>query len=160
MNNAVSLALFLIAVLVAAVIGTGFEAGDWYQSLNKPPWTPPDWAYGPIRAIIYVLMAIAAWTVWNSGQNIRLGAITWWLLILILSVCWAWIFFELNRTGWAVGLAIILFGVSILCCRVFFRVSRSAAVMLLPLILWTMFFAYLNYAFWTMNAGGFGTIFG
>ncbi|HKJ17727.1 MAG TPA: TspO/MBR family protein [Xanthomonadales bacterium] len=160
MNNTISLAFFLLAVFAAAVLGAGYEAGSWYQTLSKPPWAPPDWLYGPVWAVVYVLMAVAAWTVWNSGRSVRIGAITWWLILLLLIFCWSWIFFGLNRTGWAVGLAIVLFGLSIMCCRAFFLVSRSAGVMLLPLTGWLMFFAYLNYAFWTMNAGGFGTIFG
>lgn len=159
MTNTVSLTLFLAVVLLAAAIGAGFEAGAWYQTLSKPPWTPPDWAFGPIWAVIYVFMALAAWNVWNSGRSRRVGAIAWWLLIVALNVCWAWLFFGLNRTGWAVGLAVILFGLSIMCCRAFFVVSRPAGAMLLPLIAWMMCFAYLNYAFWNMNAGGFGTIF-
>jgi tryptophan-rich sensory protein len=133
MNRHISLVFFLLAVLAATAFGASFEAGAWYQDLNKPDWTPPDWFFGPAWAVIYLLMAVAAWRVWLSGQSMRTGALAWWLLILALNVTWSWLFFLL---------------------------SRSAGVMMLPLAGWLLFVVYLNYAIWAMNRGGFGQLFG
>lgn len=160
MNRHISLALFLIAVLAAAAAGGQFEAGAWYQALNKPDWTPPDWAFGPAWAVIYVLMALAAWRVWLSGHSVRVGALAWWVLILVLNVAWSWLMFGLNRTGWAFMVCALIVAFAIMCCRAFFLLSRPAGAMMLPLVLWAGFACYLNYAVWAMNQGGFGSLFG
>jgi tryptophan-rich sensory protein len=160
MNRYISLVFFLLAVLAATAVGASFEAGAWYQDLNKPDWTPPDWFFGPAWAVIYLLMAVAAWRVWLSGKSMRVGALAWWLLILAFNVAWSWFMFGLNRTGWAFALSVIVLGISIMCCRAFMLLSRSAGLMMLPLAGWLLFVVYLNYAIWAMNRGGFGQLFG
>jgi benzodiazapine receptor len=159
MTQYISLAFFLLAVVIAAALGAQFEAGAWYQALNKPSLTPPDWAYGPIWAVIYLLMALAAWRVWNSGRSNRNGALAWWLIILALNVAWSWMMFGLNRPGWVMGLSIILLGLSIMCARAFSLVARPAGLMLVPLVGWLAFVVFFNYNIWAMNGGGLGRFF-
>lgn len=160
MHRYLSLAFFLLAVLAASAAGGSFEAGAWYQALNKPAWTPPDWVFGPVWAVVYVLMAVAAWRVWLGRHRMRIGALLWWLLVLVLNVAWSWLMFGLNRPGWAFMLCVAILGVAILCCRAFFLLSRSAGAMLLPLVLWAGFACLLSYSVWTINRGGFAQIFG
>lgn len=160
MSQYASLAFFLLAVVAASAFGAQFETGAWYQALSKPAWTPPDWMFGPAWAVVYVLMALAAWKVWISGKSIRVAALAWWALILVLHVAWSWMMFGLNRTGWALGVSIILLGLTLMCSRAFFSVSRSAGAMMLPLAGWMVFVVALNYTIWAMNQGGFGSLFG
>lgn len=160
MARYVSLGFFLLAVLAASAAGASFEAGAWYQELNKPAWTPPDWFFGPAWAVIYVLMAVAAWHVWLGRHSVRIGAVLWWLLILILNVAWSWLMFGLHRPGWAFMMSALILAVAIMCCRAFFLLSRQAGFMLLPLVLWAGFACFLNYSVWTMNRGGFTEWFG
>ena len=159
MTQYISLVCILLAVLAASVFGAGFEAGAWYQDLNNPVWTPPDWLYGPAWAVIYLLMAVAAWRVWLSRKSVRLGALLWWMLALTLNVVWSWLMFGLRRPGWAFALSVILLGLAIMCSRAFHQISSSAGAMLIPFVLWLMFVVYLNYTIWAMNLGGFGHIF-
>ncbi len=160
MSQYIPLAFFLLAVVVAAAFGAGFEAGTWYQDLSKPDWTPPDWAYGPVWAVIYLLMAVAAWRVWVSGKNLRIAALTWWALILVLNVAWSWMMFGLNRPGWAMGVSVILLGLAIMCSRAFQLIDRPAALMILPLAGWLAFVVVFNFRLWALNGGGLAGIFG
>lgn len=160
MTQYISLAVFLLAVVAAAAFGANFEAGEWYQTLSKPAWTPPDWVYGPVWAVIYLLMAVSAWRVWISGKRLRTGALVWWVLILVLNVSWSWMMFGMNRTGWALGVSVILLGLSIMCSRAFFLLSRQAGTMMIPLIGWLVFVVALNFRLWAMNGGGIGQVFG
>lgn len=155
-----SLAVFLLVVVIAAAIGSSFEAGQWYVDLYKPAWTPPAWVFAPAWSILYVLMALAMWKVWLSGNPTRVGSLTWWLLQLGLNVAWSWLFFGLTRIGWAMLDLIILIGVVVLCMKAFSAASRAAAVLMLPYLLWLFFALLLNFSIWMQNGGGVGSLFG
>ena len=153
------LAVFLLLVVITAAIGGSFEAGEWYFILNKPGWTPPAWLFGPVWSVLYVLMAVAMWLVWDSKHYSRTGSLIWWLIQLLLNATWSWLFFGLNRIGWALGEMLLLIGVVIFCIKVFSYSSRLAAVLMLPYLLWLMFAWALNFSIWSLNGGGIGSVF-
>jgi len=63
-----SLAVFLLLVIIASLVGAGFEAGEWFHvTIIQPSWTPPYWLFGQVWTLLYVLMALAAWMVWLTG---------------------------------------------------------------------------------------------
>ena len=90
----------------------------------------------------------------------RIAALTWWFLVLLLNVSWSWLMFGLHRPGWAFMMCVLILAVAILCCRAFFLISGRAGALLLPLVLWLAFACSLNYAVWSMNGGGLGSILG
>jgi translocator protein len=149
------LALWLLASLAAGWFGSRFEPGDWYLQLQKPPWTPPPFLFGPVWTIIYILMAVAAWLVWRragfGGARIALGL---YLLQLVLNGVWPWLFFGLQRPGLAAAeiallwLAVMLTGLS------FFRHSVLASLLLIPYLLWLGMAVVLNVLIWRLNPGG------
>jgi len=155
-----SLAVFLLLVAGAALFGSSFEAGSWYFALNKPQWTPPPWVFGPAWAILYVLMALAMWKVWLTGHPIRTGSLAWWLLQLGVNMAWSWLFFGMHRSGIALADLSLLIGLVVLCMKAFSASSRTAALLMLPYLLWLMFAWLLNFFIWRMNGGGLGSIFG
>ena len=95
-----SLAVFLLLVILAAAIGSTFEAGEWYFRLEQPAWTPPPWLFGPVWSVLYLLMAVAAWKVWQTGHRNRLNTLVWWVIQLVMNAGWSWLFFGLERPGW------------------------------------------------------------
>lgn len=155
-----TLAVFLVLVVIAAAIGGSFAAGEWYFLLHKPEWTIPPWAFAPAWALVYVLMAAAMWMVWTSGHHLRTGALTWWLLQLGLIVMWSWLFFGMNRSGWSMGVMLLLIGFASLCIKLFATPSRLAALLLVPCLLWLVYLWALNIAIWLLNGGGFGVSIG
>lgn len=148
-----SLVIFLILVVMVAWVGSSFEAGEWYYAITKPSWTPPDWAFAAAWSVLYVLMALAMWLVWESGHANRFGSLTFWLLQLAFSAAWSWLFFGLHRVGWAMGALVLLIGLSILCIKAFSMASRAAVLLMLPYLIWLVFALALNFSIWTLSGG-------
>mgnify|MGYP001813743289 CR=1 FL=1 len=154
-----SLAFFLLLTVAAGYIGASFEAGEWYyETLKKPAWTPPAWLFGPVWAVLYPLMAISAWKVWLTGHHERLGALTWWGIQLLLNAAWSWLFFGLHRIGWAWAEMTVLVLAVLLCTRAFFLLSRHAAYLMVPYLVWLIYAWVLNFTMWSMNGGVFGRL--
>jgi len=153
-----SMAVFLALVVLAAAISGSFEAGEWYYSMNKPSWTPAPWFYVLIWVVLYLMMALAAWQVWLTGHYSRLGALIWWMFQLVLNVAWSWLFFDLERLGWAWLELGLLIAVVVLCIRAFRLLSKSAAYLMMPYLVWLIFSWVLNLATWTMNGGLFSKV--
>jgi len=152
----VTLAVFLVLVVIAAAISGSFAAGEWYFLVHKPQWTIPAWAFGPAWASAYVLVAAAMWIVWTSGHHLRRGALTWWLLQLVLVIVWSWLLFGMNRSGWSMAAMLLLIGMALMCIKVFAASSRLAALLLVPWLLWLVYLWALTIAIWLLNGGGFG----
>lgn len=140
-----SLALVFI---VAAVGGLATAGGlrDWYDGLDKAPWNPPDWVFGPAWTVLYVLMAVAAWLVAREGLDERAVqvALGLYLAQLALNLAWSWLFFGARAPGWA------LVDIALLCVLVaatvaaFWRVDTTAAWLLVPYLAWIVFATSLN----------------
>ncbi len=154
-----SMAVFLVVVVITAALVGSFEAGEYYSAVQKPSWAPPAWLFGPVWSVLYILMALAMWKVWVSEHHSRMGSLIWWLIQLSLNVTWAWLFFGLTRTGWAMLEMLLLVGVVVLCMKAFSSSSRAASWMMLPCLLWLMFTWFLNISIWLMNGGSFGISF-
>ena len=89
---------FLGACFVAASTGAIFKPGPWYDTLAKPSWRPPNWLFPPAWAVLYILMAVAAWLVWReAGFAGAPLALMLWFRQLALNAAWSWIFFGLKR---------------------------------------------------------------
>ncbi len=153
-----SMAVFLLLVVLAAAIGGSFEAGEWYYSMNKPWWTPPAWFIAGTWVIVYLTMALAAWQVWLTGHYSRLGALTWWMIQLVLNVAWSWLFFGLHRLGWAWLELSLLLAIVVLCIRAFRLLSKSSAYLMVPYLIWLIFSWVLNLVTWTLNGGIFSKV--
>jgi tryptophan-rich sensory protein len=148
------LAVFLLLVVTASYIATGFEAGEWYHStMRQPSWTPPHWLYGPAWALVYVMMAMSAWKIWMTGHYSRTGALVWWLLLLLLNVAWSALFFSLHRPGWALPVLGLTLGLTVFCMRSFGRLSRDTVLLMAPYLVWIGFLTLLNFMIWSLNGG-------
>ena len=150
----ISLAVFLLLVIIASLAGAGFEAGEWFHlTMIQPSWTPPYWLFGPVWALVYVLMALAAWRVWLTDHYSRTQALIWWALLLPLNVGWSALVFGLHRPGWSLPLLGLTIGIAIFCARAFSRLSWQAALLMTPYLAWITFLWALNFAIWAINGG-------
>jgi len=121
----------------------------WYLALAKPSWTPPAWVFGPVWTLLYALVAVAGWLGWREGRA-RLGPFVY-LLQLALNAVWPWLFFHGGRVGLALACIVLLWIAILATVLAFWRVSRTAAVLLLPYLAWVGFAAALNHAVWRLN---------
>lgn len=143
---------FLGLCLVVGILGSVFTQSsvhDWYVTLAKPSFTPPNWVFPVAWTALYIAMAVAAWLVWRKG-NAR-GALTLWGVQLALNLLWSALFFGLRNPALAFA-EIMLLWVAIAATTVaFFLKSRAAGWLLVPYLAWVGYAALLNGSVWLMN---------
>jgi tryptophan-rich sensory protein len=146
------LATWLLLCFSAAFTGSAFAPGDWYASLRKPSWNPPNWLFGPVWTALYIAMAVAAWRVWRCGgfrlQRRPLGL---FLAQLALNALWTPLFFGLRRPDLAFAAIVALCVTVALTLAAFWSMDRLAALLLAPYLAWITFAAALNFALWRLN---------
>jgi benzodiazapine receptor len=151
--------------LLAAIVGTevaGLLAGalttrsiqEWYPMLKKPPFTPPTWVFGPVWTLLYALMGSALYLA-STRQTadpglVRLGQALYGVQ-LVLNVLWTLIFFGRRSLAGALVEIIVLWLAILLTALAFWRISRPAALLLVPYLAWSSFAALLTYALWRLN---------
>lgn len=148
----------IISILIAQAAGaigsifTVSSVGGWYTTLAKPELNPPAWVFGPVWTTLYTLMGIAAYLVWRKidAPGAKL-ALTLYVVQLALNALWSILFFGLHSPGGALVEIVFLWLAIVATIVAFARVSRLAAWLLAPYILWVSFAAYLNYAIWMLN---------
>jgi tryptophan-rich sensory protein len=143
---------FLGACFVAASTGAIFKPGPWYEALAKPSWRPPNWLFPPAWAVLYILMAIAAWLVWReAGFAGAPLALMLWFAQLALNAAWSWIFFGLRRMDWALADLAALWLAILATILAFAPVSAAAAWLMAPYLAWVSFAGVLNLAMVRLN---------
>ncbi|MBN2410144.1 tryptophan-rich sensory protein [candidate division KSB1 bacterium] len=152
MKSALVMLLFFILVFTAAYTGSRYMPGEWYDNLQKPSWTPPNWLFAPVWTILYIMIAISGWLVWReNGFTGALFPFILFLLQLVLNAMWTWLFFGLHKPA-AAFLDITLLWFSILLLIIMFRqISKPAGMLLIPYLIWVAYAATLNYCLWKMN---------
>ena len=139
----------------AGGIGTYFTfpaIGSWYTTLNKPLFSPPNYVFGPVWTVLYLLMGLSLYMVWNSKHSKnKETAIKLFLLQIVLNASWSVVFFGLkNPTLAFINIIALWIGIA-LTIRAFFKVSRHAAYLLYPYIAWVSIAAVLNLAIVFLN---------
>jgi benzodiazapine receptor len=153
--------LLLLCIVICQAAGfigsffTNMSVSTWYLSLAKPWFTPPGWLIGLVWFILFVLMGVSMFFIWRN--NLRLNnppiknAIVLFGVQLIVNVLWSAIFFGLRSPIAGLGAIAALWILILVTIIMFWRVSRDAALLLVPYILWVSFAAYLNYTVWVLN---------
>lgn len=153
--RALSISLVLVAVAAAVGAIASIDAGVFYAQLAKPLWAPAPGVFGPIWSVLYLFMGIAAWLVWRSRGGIAHASDAFLLygLQLLLNALWSWIFFRWHEGALAL-LEICALWMTILATLVhFWRIRRSAGLLLLPYLLWVSIATALTAATWHLNPG-------
>jgi tryptophan-rich sensory protein len=142
-------------------LGIGFTAGivtqpeipTWYASLAKPAWTPPRAAFPIVWTLLYILMAVALWRLWDrhEASPARREALVFFFVQLALNAAWSPVFFALHATTVALGIIIALVVAIIGAVVTAGRVDRGAAYLLLPYLVWAAYATTLNAGIVAMN---------
>ncbi len=148
---AISLALSFAAAGTGALL-TNKSLSAWYPGLTKPSWNPPDWVFGPVWTLLYIMMAVAAWLVWRSRAAPPVALpLALYTMQLTLNVMWSGLFFGLRMPGAAFAEIILLWLAILATILSFWRVDRVAAMLLVPYLAWVSFASMLNFAIWDLN---------
>jgi tryptophan-rich sensory protein len=153
MQTILSFIVFLLLCFAVAGFGTLFKPDVWYAALTKPDWMPPDWLFGPVWTVLYVLIASAGWLVWRTaGWQGATRAFALYALQLLLNGFWSWFFFSLHRPGLAFIDIVALWLAIVGNLFAFYAVRPVAGWLLVPYLVWVSFATALNFAIWRLNA--------
>ncbi len=156
MRNLLKLIVCIGVCQLAGVIGSVFTMENiptWYASLNKPPLQPPNWLFGPVWITLYTLMGVSIFLVIKNGLN-KPGvksAAGLFAVQLVLNTLWSIVFFGMHELLMSVFIIAALWIMILLTMLKFKPISFTAAVLLLPYLLWVSFASYLNSAILVLN---------
>ena len=154
-RDLLALALFVGICLAVGGVGgavTSTSVTDWYPTLNKPSFNPPNWVFGPVWTTLYVMMGVAAWRIWRAADRDTVrGPLAVFALQLAVNLGWSAAFFGLRNLGLAVAVIIVLDLLVLATALMFRRVDRLAEWLLVPYLAWISFATVLNVAVWRLN---------
>ncbi|MGK7394179.1 MAG: TspO/MBR family protein [Candidatus Cyclobacteriaceae bacterium M3_2C_046] len=141
---------------LAGLIGSVFtlsSVNSWYANLEKPAFTPPNWLFGPVWTLLYLLMGIAAYLVWQK-KIIHVPvkkALILFLIQLFLNALWSFAFFGLKSPLAGLIVIALLLIFLILTILQFFMISKPAGWLLIPYLLWVSYASALNLSIYILN---------
>ncbi|SEK82519.1 TspO and MBR related proteins [Maribacter orientalis] len=153
------LTYIIIGIIICSTIGflssvvTQSSVNGWYMTLNKPSFNPPNWIFAPVWTALYILMGISAGWVWAKGFHhkwVKTGLYHFGFQLL-LNGLWSIVFFGLKQPFWGLLVILTLLVVLILTIKWFKVVSKVAANLLIPYLIWICFATVLNYKIWELN---------
>ncbi len=162
-RDSLRLGISIAAPLIASVIGSIFTSesvSTWYQTIEKPSFSPPNWLFGPVWTTLYVMMGISLFLIWRATsttflkdrQNRKIAAFIAFGSQLILNVLWSFIFFGLRSPQLAFAEIVILLISIVVTIVIFYKISRLAAVLMMPYAAWVTFASFLNLQIWLLNS--------
>lgn len=151
---------FYLVLWIVVLLGVGSlegsmtadNIGTWYAQLNRSPLTPPDYVFGIAWSILYVLIAISGWIIWNlhpehATKNIKRLFVTQ----LILNWSWTPLFFAMHKVSLALLCIIILVWFTAALILRAYPKLKLVSYLLLPYLVWIIFATYLNFYIWVYN---------
>ena len=157
MNKTLTLK-FLVSILLPLSLGaiagmfTSQSVPEWYATLNRPSFNPPNWIFGPVWTTIYILMGISFFLIWKQeASKVRNRAILIFLLQLLLNFAWSFIFFYFNMIGLALVEIILLWISIVMMLVVFYKIKPIASYINIPYLLWVTFATVLNASYYILN---------
>ena len=144
--------VFLSACFAAGATGSLFPPDVWYQRLQKPKWTPPNWVFPVTWSTLYLCMSYAGALVAVSDDN-GLG-MALWALQIALNTLWTPVFFGLKRLRQGLLVLVLLWVAVAATMVVFFTINILAGLLFVPYLLWVSIAGALNYSVWKLNHGG------
>jgi len=162
LRSVLALILFLAISFAVAAFGsltTIAQVDGWYADAAKVAWNPPNWLFGPVWTVLYIAMAVAAWLVWRRRYfEYVTPALALYVAQLVLNAVWTPVFFGgyplIGSPALWVALAVILLLDVCVAANIiiFWPVSRTAAILLVPYLAWILYATTLNLGLAALNA--------
>ena len=156
MINTFKLLFSIIICEAIGILGAIFTAPaipNWYAKLNKPSFSPPNWIFGPAWTMLYALMGVSVYLIWQQGiekPEVK-NALFIFTLQLILNFFWSFFFFKLQSPVYAL-IEIFLLWVLILATIIsFYQINKAAGLILIPYLNWVSFATLLNFYIVKLN---------
>ena len=156
MKKALGILIFVLVCELAGFIGSVFTTPSipgWYAGLAKPPFNPPNWVFAPVWTILYAMMGLSAYLVYEKGakrKEVR-KALAVFAVQLVLNALWSIVFFGAHMIFGAAVVIVLLWVLILESIVLFSRISKTAAYLLIPYILWVSFATILNISLYVLN---------
>ena len=156
MKKAAGIIVAIVACELAGIIGSVFTMPaipGWYAGIAKPSFNPPNWIFGPVWTLLYALMGLAAYLVYEKGfkrPEVK-KALTVFAAQLLLNTLWSIVFFGAHRILGAAVVIVLLWALILATILLFYRISKAAAYLLVPYIFWVTFATVLNISLYVLN---------
>ncbi len=152
MKLIISLLITLGTGVLAGYITAGESSGQWYTDLSKPSFQPPNWLFAPVWTVLYIMMGLSFWLIWRQpASRERNMQVSIFLFQLLLNFLWSIFFFNFHMIGIALIDIVALWVMILVTIFSFRRVSKTAAWLLVPYLLWVSFATVLNWKIYTLN---------
>jgi benzodiazapine receptor len=136
--------LFLIILFTLIISFFSMDKIDsWYQNLNKSSLTPPGYVFGIAWTILYILMSISVWIIWNKEKEITFP-IQLYIIQLILNFAWSPLFFKYHLIYESQILLLFTWMLVFIMIILFYSIDKTAGILLIPYLIWLSFALYLN----------------
>lgn len=132
-------------------IATTPKINGWYSTLNKPFFNPPGWIFGPVWTLLFVMMGVAMYLVWQKKKSLTQPVFGWFWVQLILNVVWSYLFFGMMRPDLALIEILFLWWAIRMTIKSFAAVGRTPVRLLIPYLAWVSFATILNASIWWLN---------
>lgn len=155
-KNFIALVVFVIACELVGFAGVPFTSSaipTWYTTLNKPIFSPPNWLFGPVWTLLYFLMGVSFWLIWRKGwkkKKVRDASIFFGAQ-LFFNLIWSPAFFGLRSPLLGLMVIIPMWILIWLTIKKFETISKTAAWLLVPYLLWVSFATMLNASILILN---------
>jgi len=156
--NTTTLTKLIISLVLPLAVGaiSGLFTADaipnWYASLNRPSFNPPNWLFGPVWTTLYILMGISLYMIWTLApgkeRNLALAAFA---IQLVLNFGWSFFFFYFKTLGFALIEIVALWSSIVVMLVLFYKLKPMAAYINIPYLVWVSFATVLNAAYYKLN---------
>lgn len=156
MKNPVKLIFCIVGSELVGITSGLFTTSaipGWYQTLNKPFFSPPNWVFGPVWTTLYFLMGVSAYLIWSKGLNKDKNkqAMSYFIIQLALNFSWSIVFFNLQSIALAFLIILGLLYFIYKTYQAFSKISSLAGKLLIPYLLWVSFASILNLSLLILN---------
>ena len=144
----------LVPLLIGGISGyaTAVNINTWYVTLHKPSFNPPNYLFGPVWTILYILMGVSFYMILQSQKTeFRKKAIIIYIIQLCLNFCWSFLFFKFQLLGLAFIEIMFMWGSILTMIILFMEINKKAALIQIPYLLWVSFASVLNGSIWFLN---------
>ena len=151
MRPFLTLLIFLALVAAAALTGMTYLPGAWYEALVKPDWTPPNWLFPPVWTVLYIMIAVAGWLVFEK-EGFRQALIVW-VISLQINAAWSVLMFKEHQIALAAANIVALLFSIVIFISLTWKTNRLASLLFVPYLVWVSYATALNIAIWQLNPG-------
>lgn len=152
-KDIVLLVVCIAVPLIVGIVSSMLTRGQMmsFNEMNKPPLAPPAWLFPIAWTILYVLMGIASYLIIKSDSKYKVAAVALYISQLMMNAIWSPVFFNMQNYMAALGVLLSMWTTIIILAILSWFINKKITLLLLPLILWTTFAAYLNAGIGALN---------